>query len=425
MTMQAILIVLLIALSAFFSGSEIAYSSLNRLRLKNAVEAGNASAKRALGIFDAFDRALITILIGNNLVNIAASSVATVIAIGLLGDSGAWVATGIMTVLILTFGEIVPKIIAAQTADSFAKIVSLPLKILMTVLTPLTWCVDRLLELFDRLWTKPEGPSVTEDDLETILDTVEDEGVIDEERADLLQNAMDFDDVLAYEILTPRVDLVYIDLDDDRGEIMETILDSTYSRIPVCIESIDNVVGILHLNHAFKELVEENEIDVEELMLPPVFVYKTTPLPEVLKTMRKKKSHLVIVTDEYGGTMGVLSMEDVLEQLVGEIWDESDTVEDEFVHLGGNRYDVDADMRLEDFLDEFDFDTEELDDESATVGGWVIEQLGRYPRVGDSLAYNNLTITIKMKKKLRVMRLLVTEHPVAEPDAENDLNDLM
>ena len=224
--------------------------------------------------------------------------------------------------------------------------------------------------------------------------------------------------MLAYEVITPRVDMVAIDVDDPLDESMETILDSPFSRIPVYRDTIDNIIGILHLNHVFKRLVDEDGIDIEELMLPPVFVHKTMPMPDVLKVMKKKKSHLVIVTDEYGGTMGVLSMEDVLEQLVGEIWDESDVVEDEFIELPGDRYDVDADMRIEDFFDELDIDDRDFDDDNTTLGGWAIEQLGRYPRVGDSFDYKNLTVTIKKKKKLRVMRLLVRVRPEEEEDAD-------
>ena len=406
-------IVCLIVLSAFFSGSEISYSSANRLRLKSAADSGKKSAKLAYAIYQAYDTALITILIGNNLVNIAASSLATVIAVSLLGDSGAWVATFVMTLLILTFGEIVPKIIAAQSADDFARAVSLPLSVLMTLLRPLTWLIAKLLAGFDRLWKKrlPEGPSVTEDDLETILDTVEDEGVIDEDRCDLLQSALDFDEVLAYEIITPRVDMTAVDIDDPAEKNLSVILDSPFSRIPVYRDTVDNIIGVLHLNRVLKDLTEENEIDLRSLMMPAVFVYKTMPLPNVLQTMKRTKSHLVIVTDEYGGTMGVLSMEDVLEQLVGDIWDESDRVEDEVIDLGGGRYDVDADMRLADFFDEMNIDDRDLDDDSATLGGWAIEQLGHYPRTGDSFHYENLTITVKKRRKLRVIRLLVTVHP--------------
>lgn len=417
-----VFILALIALSAFFSGSEIAYSSANRLRLKSAADSGERSARLAFRIYNAFDSVLITILISNNLVNIAASSIATVIAISLLGDGGAWAATLIMTLLILAFGEILPKIIAAQTADDFARAVALPLFIVTIVLYPFTWLVSKLIKLIDGFWKRrlPEGPSVTEDDLETIFDTVEDEGVIDEDRADLLQSALDFDEVLAYEIITPRVDTIAVDTEDPLEKSLEVILSSPYSRLPVYRDTMDNIVGMLHLNRVLKDLAEGKAIDLERLMMPAVFVYKTMPLPDVLKIMKRRKSHLVIVTDEYGGTMGVLSMEDVLEQLVGDIWDESDKIVDEIVELGDGKYDVDADMRIEDFFDELDIDDRDFDDDNATIGGWAIEQFGHYPRTGDHFDYRNLTITVKKRKKLRVIRLLVTVHPVEEDAALGD-----
>jgi CBS domain containing-hemolysin-like protein len=414
-------IVGLLLLSAFFSGSEIAFAKANRLRLRAATEDGNKLAKVAYFIFQSYDNALITILIGNNLVNIAASSVATVIAVALMGDGGAWIATIIMTVLIITFGEIIPKIIATQVPEGFAKTVSVPLRVLMTLLFPLVWVLTFLLRGFDRMTQKAgSSPSVTEDDLETILDTVEDEGVIDEDRADLLQSALDFDEVLAYEILTPRVDMISIDIDDETDEILKTIFASPYSRIPIYRDTIDNIIGVLHLNRVFKALADGAEISIGQMMMPATFVHKTMALPDVLKTMKVRKSHLVVVTDEYGGTMGVLSMEDVLEQLVGDIWDESDEIDEEIVSLGGSRYDVDADMRIEDFFEELDIDDRDFDDDNTTLGGWAIEQIGRYPRVGDRFNYRNLTVTVKKRRKLRVIRLLVQVHPLPEGPEDSD-----
>lgn len=410
----------LLVLSAFFAGSETAYAKANRLRLRAATEAGSKLAKMAYYIYQSYDNALITILVSNNLVNIAASSVATVIAVSLLGDNGAWVATAIMTVLIILFGEIIPKIVAQQMPETFAKAVAIPLRVMMVLFFPLIWLVTFLLRGLDRMLKKRAGdtPSVTQEDLETILDTVEDEGVIDEDRADLLQSALDFDEVLAYEILTPRVDMVAIDIDDDKEEILKTIFDSPYSRIPIYRDTVDNIIGVLHLNRVFKALSDGAEINLLQMMMPVTFVHKTMALPDVLKVMKKRKSHLVVVTDEYGGTMGVLSMEDVLEQLVGDIWDESDEVDEELVDLGGGRYDVDADMRIEDFFEELDIDDRDFDDDNTTLGGWAIEQLGRYPRVGDRFEYRNLTVTVKKRRKLRVIRLLAEVRPVEDPEEE-------
>ena len=415
-----LLIVLLIALSAFFSGSEISYSSLHALRMQNAAESGGLAAKAAYWIYQAYDSALVTILIGNNLVNIASSSVATLIAVSLLGDEGAWAATAVMTVLILTFGEIIPKIIAVQLPEGFAKFVALPLRVMMFITKPIVWVFNKLLMLLDRVWARfgESGPTVTEDDLETILETVEDEGVIDEDRAELLQSALDFGDVLAYEIITPRVDMLAIDIEDDWEEVLKTAYDSPYSRIPVYEDTIDNIIGILHLNHFFKELVEQPQFDLRSILMPVNFVHKTMPLDDVLTVMKKRQCHMVIVTDEYGGTMGCLTMEDVLEQLVGDIWDESDEIVDEFVQTGEDTYEADGDMRIYDFFEELDIDDRDFDDDNATLGGWAIEMLGDYPKVGDSFDYKNLTITVKKLQNLRVIRLAVQVHPLPPEEEE-------
>lgn len=415
-------IVGLIVLSAFFSGSEIAYASSNSIRLKKAAEEKKSLAARlAYYIHERYEEALTAILIGNNLVNIAASSIFTLIVLSLLGEGYSWVSTLSMTLLLLLFGEITPKVIANQISEGFATLVSIPLRAIMWITKPLTAAIMFLIDRISRLWAVPEGPTVTEDDLENFIDTAEDEGVIDEERSDLLQNALDFDEVLAYEIITPRVDMVAIDIDDPYEEIMYTIHHSPYSRLPVYEDSVDNIIGILHLNHVLKELVNGHRVDIRSMLMPVHFVHKTMPLPDVLTEMKRHKSHLYIVTDEYGGTMGLLTMEDVLEQLVGEIWDESDLVEDEFVEVGERKYDVSGDMRIEDFFEELDIDDRDFEDDNATVGGWAIEMIGRYPRAGESFTYKNLTVTIKKLKRHRVDRLIVT---AAEVPQEEDWSDI-
>ena len=427
MIVNLLLILLCIVLSAFFSGSEIAYAAAQELRLEHAAQEKGGAYALALKVKKRFEKALISILVGNNLVNIGASALATVIAVGLMGDKGAWAATAVMTVLIITFGEISPKIIASAQPERFCNLAAVPMRLWMGFTWPLTWLLGKLLAFISRLWERGQdsGPAVTEDDLETIIETVEDEGVVDEDTADLLQSALDFGDVLAYEVITPRVDLVGIDLDDSREEMLRVAFASPYTRIPVYQETMDNIVGILHLNHLYKALVKDPDADIEKLLLPPIFVHKTMPLDDVFNTMRKKKGHMVIVTDEYGGTMGALTMEDVLEQLVGDIWDESDEIEEEFTQVGPHTFEVDGDMRLSDFFAEFDKDEEEIDDDNATVGGWAVEMLGGYPKLRESFTFEDLTVTILKRNNLRVLRLLVEQDPawVDEDDPEDDLID--
>ncbi len=418
-------LILLILLSAYFSASEIAFAAANSMRLKNAAEEKKTlRARLALKIYNDYEKALATILIGNNLVNIGSSAIATLLFIRLLqgtrfSDLSSWISTIVMTIIILIFGEIMPKNIAKKTADSFCGATSVPLYLLMIITRPLVWITEGIVWLVSRLWSRKEtqGPAVTEDDLETIIETVEDEGVLDEDEAELVQSALDFDDVLAYEVITPRVDMVAIDADDPPEEIMEIIETSPYSRIPVYEDTIDNIIGTLHLNQCLKTLVAGEKLDVRKMLMPAYFVHKTMPLSDVLKGMRAQHRHLAIVTDEYGGVMGILTMEDVLEQIVGDIWDESDTVEDECKELAENLYEVDGDMRILDFFDEIDMDDRDFDDDNITMGGWIVELLGHYPKTGDSAQYQNLRLTVRKTHKRRVRRILVKVYP---PEPEQD-----
>jgi len=419
-----VVIFIMLCLSAYFSASEIAFNTSNKMRLRHAAENGSSTARIAYHITQDFTTALSAILIGNNLANIAISTCTTLIVLDLFRDNVAIASTAatiLVTVIILVFGEIIPKIVAVQVAEGFAKAVSIPLRALMIVTKPVVWVFSKMLTLLDRVWVKmgEQGPSVTEDDLETILETVEDEGVIDEERAELLQSALDFGDLQAYEILTPRVDMLSIDIEDDWAEILGTVYESSFSRIPVYEDTIDNIIGILHLNHFFKELVEKPQFDLRGILMPVNYVPRTMALDDVLATMKKRQCHMVIVADEYGGTMGCLTMEDVLEELVGDIWDESDEIEEEVVELAEDAYEVDGGMGIYDFLEEFDIDDRDFDDDNATVSGWAIEMLGDYPEVGASFDYENLTLTVKEMDSRRVARLAVKVNPLPEEEEED------
>ena len=426
MVFNIVALIILIAFSAFFSGSETAFSSANEFKLRKASEEkASPKNKFAYFIYSNYSKAITAILIGNNLVNIASSSIGTVIVLALLGEEFAWVSTAVMTILVLIFGEIMPKIISASMPEKFAWLVAWPLRIIMIILSPLVWLVDKLMGLISKLWENklPDGPNVTEDDLENIIETVEDEGVIDEETSDLLMSALDFDDVLAYEIITPRVDIIAADIDDSFEEILEVALSSPYSRIPVYEDTIDNIIGILNIRRLFKRMLSEEQPDIRSLLMPVHFVHKTTPLPDVLSKMKANQSHMVMVSDEYGGVMGLLTMEDVLEQLVGDIWDESDEIEAEIVQINDELYDVDGDMRIYDFFEEMEIDDRDFDDDNATLGGFAIEMLGGEPILGGSFEYKNLTITIRRLRKRRVERLAVTVNRPPE-DPLNDFSDI-
>lgn len=415
-----ICILLLIGLSALFSGSEIAYASCSEMKLRKFMEEHPTfAAKKAYDIFTGYDNALVSILIGNNLVNIGSSAMATVIALSLMGDDGAFAATAVMTVLIIIFGEITPKILASRAPERFARAVALPIYSIMVITSPIVWLVSGFLSLLSRLWEDSTTEDVvTEDDLETMLDTAEDEGSVEQETLDLLQSALDFDDCLAYEIITPRVDMVCIDIDDPDEKIRQVVLDSPFSRIPVYRDTPDHILGFVLTTQCYRQMMEDGPLNIEELMMEPRFVHKTMPISDVLEIMKKEKCHLVIVTDEYGGTMGMLTMEDVMEQLVGEIWDEKDDIEQELVELPGDRFEVDGGMRIPDFFDEMDIDDRDFEDDNATMGGWAVEMLEHYPKPGDKFDYKNVTLTVNEVDGMRVTSLLAKVNPEEEPEEE-------
>lgn len=423
-SLRYLAIVLLILLSAFFSATEIAFASVNSARLKAMRQKKDTLALSLVAkIVDDYENMLGAVLIGNNLVNIAASSIATLIVMDYLGAGYAWVATLVMTLLVLTFGEIIPKVLAKQFAESFSVAVAIPIYVLSVILRPITIIMMAFINLVSKLWQSSvaDPDAVSEDDFENIIDIVEDEGVLDEEQCDLLQNALDFDTVLAYEVVTPRVDMEAIDIHDPYEKNVKKILDSTYSRLPVFEDTPDNIIGILHLNHFYKEYVSNDRVNIRSLLLPVTYVHKTMPLPDVLEKMKDSKSHMVVVLDEYGGTMGILTMEDVLEQLVGEIWDETDEIEREFVCIDDTHFEADGDMRLYDFFDEFDIDIDEDENfeyDDSTVGGWTMTMLEGEASKGDSFTYKNLKITVIKAEEHRVWRVAVEKLPEEENQDE-------
>ena len=421
-------IVLCIVLSAIFSGSEMAFSSCNTVRLENISEEktkGWKRAKLALRIEQKFDYALSAILIGNNLVNIAASSLASVLVIIIMNsDSFAWLSTLILTILVIIFGETIPKIAAKKNSTNLAMKFSPFIRFLMIIFKPVILIVVGLVNLLT-FWMKGEKEDEQEEsveELQSIIETAEDEGIIDEDDSNLMQAAIDFAEISASEVMTARVDVHAIDIDDPWSEIRKSIEQSPYSRIPVYEDSIDNVIGILHLNTVFKALTEHEEnalledsegtpIDLRFLLMPPCFVYKTMKLPKVLNALKGAKQHLAIVTDEYSGTLGVISMEDVLEQIVGEIYDETDVIDPDVVKMNENEFEVDGDLSIGEFLELVGLDEDSFEADSETVGGWVVEKLGHFPSSGESFQYESLEIKVLAMDGLRVERILVKISP--------------
>lgn len=410
-------IVLCICLSAFFSASEMAYSSCNSLRLERARDSGSKRAGVALRITEQYDDALGAILIGNNLVNIAASSLGSVAVILITGgDEYAWTATVIITMLVIIFGETVPKIITKKNANRTAESFAYPVRALMMVLKPLVWLVVKAIDLLTRGMKPENDPDSDEavEELQSIIETAEDEAVLDEDQSELVQAAIDFSEIPAYEAMTARVDVAAIDIDDDWEEILTLIENAPYSRLPVYEDSIDNIIGVLYLNRFLKALTDGEPVNIRELLMPPCYVYKTMKLPAVLNQLRRERQHLAIVSDEYGGTLGLLTMEDVLEQIVGEIWDETDTVEHEIVRRSDGEYELDGDMPITDFLELMGIDEDSFDADSDTLGGWTVESFGAFPKVGDSFRYEGFEISVLAMDARRVESVLVKALPEEE-----------
>ena len=426
--MAYLLILFLLMGSAFFSGTEIAYTSLSKLKMKRDSENPTTVQKLVGFIYNHYDYALSTVLVGNNLVNIGATSVATVLAVklavGLDGritdKTASAIVTLIMTVLILIVGEITPKMIARRCSETIARIAAWPLLVLMILFFPVVWISTGVVNLFSILWKKDtQTVTITEEELENLLDTAEDEGVIDESETELLQSALEFTDLDAADILTPRIDVIGFELHDSMEFILDTIAETQFSRYPVYERTIDHVVGILYVKHLLKELVDNKDVQLTDLLLEPVYIPKTMKLHDIMDEFRSHQSHMVIVADEYGGIMGVVTMEDVLEQLVGEIWDENDDIVNDWQELAPHRWECSGDMNLTEFFDNLDLDDDKLESDCATVGGWAAENIGAMPVAFDSFDYLQFTILVKhVDENHRISRLLILEHTYRPADNE-------
>ncbi|MGG3956739.1 hemolysin family protein [Bhargavaea massiliensis] len=410
------LLIVLILLSAFFSASETAFSSVNKIRLKNYVDEKRRGSKKALYIAENFDRALSTILVGNNIVNIAAASISTKVATDLFGgNTGLVISTVGMTILILIFGEVLPKSFAKEHAESFSLLVSDVLYMLIQLFTPITALLVMLKQLVSKLFgnQKTDVPSVTEEELKVMINLSEEEGVIDNKEKELVHRSLDFNDILVGEIFTPRIDIVAVEVNQPIEEIRDIFLQERYSRVPVYEGDIDNVIGILSESDFFSQLVQGKKVNVRELLRTPLFVVESMRISTLLPELQKSKVHMAIVIDEFGGTSGLITLEDILEQIVGEIWDEHDEAVKTFQKINDYEYEFNAELPLDEFCDILGID--ELESSSHTLGGWVFEMFERIPTVGESFEYESLTVTVRQVENRRIRKVLVRiREPIME-----------
>ncbi len=384
-------LVVLILCSAFFSASETAFSSMNRIRMKNMAKEGNKKAALALKLSEQYDNLLSSILIGNNVVNIAASALATILFLSYFPQHGATVSTVVMTVLVLIFGEITPKSLAKESPEAFAMFAAPVMNLLVVILIPFNWLFGKWKLLLTKLFKHKENKGITDRELLTIVEEAQNEGDIAEDQGDLIKNAIAFKDMEAGDILTPRVDLTAVDIEEDPQAIYNIFMETRFSRIPVYKETIDHIIGVIHQRDFFVMIHTKGQT-MEEIIKPVVFVSESIKIAKLIKHLQEEQTQMAIVTDEYGGTMGVVTMEDILEELVGEIWDERDDVVEDIQKISDKEYIVSGGADVEEVFALFDLPCEI---EQNTVNGWAMEKLEKIPEVGDAFSENGLKVTVR------------------------------
>jgi len=411
-------LVILVGFSAFFSASETAFSSLNQIRLKSRAEDGDSSAARVLAMAEQYDKLLSTILIGNNIVNIAAASIGTILFTQMLGaERGATVSTIVLTIIVLIFGEVTPKSLAKEMPEKVATAVSPFLVLLLALMTPLTWLFTQWKKLLGRFVHSGEADTITEGELMTMVSEAENDGELTDRESELIRSAIEFDDVEVEEILTPRVDVVAVEDDIPLEELAQTFAESGYSRLPVYHGTIDNIIGVVHEKDFYiARLKKATKID--DLVVPTLYTTGSTQISQLLRTLREQHHHLAVVVDEYGGTEGIITLEDILEELVGEIWDEHDEVTEDFRKQSDGSWLVSGSASVDDLYEELDLPEEE-DIDSNTVNGLVQEKTCHLPKVGDRFTLGEYDGVVTRTAKRRVTEVRLTPAAPAE-DAEKD-----
>ena len=404
---SSVALLLLIVLSAFFSASETAYTSVSRIRLKNLVNDGNRKAEKALKLSEEYEKLLTTILVGNNLVNILASSICTWLFAAFFGDWSVIAATLFMLLILLTFGEITPKTLAKRNPEKVAMFFARPLSVFMIAFSPISLCF-RALSGSLTYEDEDEQPTLTEEELSVMVDEIEGEGVLEKSESELIKSAIEFDDKQVSEILTPRVDVVAVDKTATMDDLKSILLTSGFSRIPVYDGTIDRIIGVVYAKDFYSRYFEHANMKMEDLMRPVKFIPETTTVARALTEIQKSMVQMIIVVDSYGGTVGIVSMEDILEELVGEIWDESDEVQYSIVRESDGSYAVLGEANIFDMMEEIgvEFDTGGYDDH--TVGGYMQYRLNRIPVKGDRVENDEVKMIVRSVRNRRVKMVQVT-----------------
>lgn len=400
---KLIAIIFLLAGSALFSSMETAFSGVNKIRLKNYASQGNKKAERALKIANSFDDALTAVLIGNNIVNIAMASLSTVLFTQLLGDKGVGISTAVSTVVVLIFGEILPKSYAKENAEKLALTFSGVLSALIIILKPVVIIFNKLSGL---LKSNKTEPSVTEDELKCIIEEIEEQGVLEEQESDLVKSALDFDEITVNEILIPRVQVVGVEKNESVEEIKNKFLNEMYSRFPVYDKTLDNIIGII-TNKNFFKMLNDGKSNISEIMQSVAHISDLKLISEALREMQHNKTHLAVVMDQYGGTKGIITMEDIIEELVGEIYDENDEVSHDIVKISDNVYEVSGFLSISDMLEGMGLDDDMIESTYTSVGGWITEILQHIPEKGETAQSGIFNVTVLDVKEQTVKKVRI------------------
>lgn len=401
---KIILVVVMMIFSALFSSTETAYSSVNKLRLKNYASQGNKKAARALKLANKFDDVLTAVLIGNNIVNIATSSVSTVIFINIIGSNGAAVSTVVVTILVLIFCEVLPKSYAKRNAEKLALMFAAPLAFLVVLFKPFVVMLNGLSSLISK--GGDESPSVTEDELKYMIDEIEEQGVIEEQESELVKSALEFDEITVNEILIPRVKIVGVEIGMSLDEIQELFITEMYSRLPVYEKSLDDIVGMI-TNKAFFKMLIDGGTDIRDIIQDVTHIADTKLISETMRDMQRSKVHLAVVTDQYGGTKGIVTLEDIIEELVGDIYDEADEIISLIRTISPDKYEVDGDMSISRLLEQLDLDDDLIQTDYTTVGGWVTDVMERIPESGEMAETGIFRITASAVNEQTVEKIIL------------------
>ncbi len=417
MKLYLTVLVVLLSLSAYFSAAETALTSCSKIRLKNMLQEGQKRAALVLHLIDDYDNALTTILIGNNVVNIASASIATVLFIKLLGHAELTLSTAVMTVLVLIFGEITPKSLAKERPESFAMAAAPFLNLLVKIMTPVTFLFNHLRNLIAQLLNaKSAGKRIiTEDELKVIVDEVAHQGTINSDESVLIKSAISFDDIRVKEILTPRVDMVYCNITDSNAAVLRIFTSHGFSRLPVYDQDEENIIGIVHAKDFYDAYLKDRHFRLPGIIKDIVYVHRSTKISLVLKNMQKAKVQMAVVIDSYGSVAGIVTVEDIIEELVGEIWDEHDQAVSVFHKIGADRYLVNCDSllrnaSLKEMFTYMQLDFDRYDIENQSISGWVVDTLGEIPEKGDHFTCHNLDIMVNKTNRNRVLEIIVTVH---------------